>query len=67
VEYYDHKGALARRLTSGAVEKIKGYWVAREREMHDLAAGHRSRMVLTNIRFDSGLSDEIFTTRYLER
>lgn len=67
VEYYDRKGALARRLTGGAVEKIDGYWLAREREMHDLGTGHRSRMVLTNLRFDSGLSDELFTTRYLER
>ena len=67
VEYYDRKGALARRLSSGTVEKIKGYWVAREREMHDLASNHRTRMVLNNIRFDSGLSDELFTTRYLER
>jgi outer membrane lipoprotein-sorting protein len=67
LEYYDRKGTLARRMTSAAVEKIKGYWVAREREMHDLAADHRSRMVLTNIRFDSGLADELFTTRYLER
>jgi outer membrane lipoprotein-sorting protein len=67
VEYYDRKGTLARRLTSGAVEKIKGYWVAREREMHDLLTDHRSRMVLTNLRFDSGLSDQLFTTRYLER
>ncbi len=67
MEYYDRKGALARRMTSAAVEKIKGYWVAKEREMHDLASDHRSRMVLTNIRFDTGLSDELFTTRYLER
>jgi outer membrane lipoprotein-sorting protein len=67
VEYYDRKGALARRLTSGAVEKIKSYWVAREREMHDILADHRSRMVLTNIRYDTGLPDELFTTRYLER
>jgi outer membrane lipoprotein-sorting protein len=67
VEYYDRKATLARLLTSSAVEKIKSYWVAREREMHDLASNHRTRMVLTNIRFDSGLSDELFTTRYLER
>jgi len=67
VEYYDRKGLLARRLTSSTVEKIKGYWVAREREMHDLSTDHRTRMVLTNLRFDSGLSDELFTTRYLER
>jgi outer membrane lipoprotein-sorting protein len=67
VEYYDRKGLLARRLTSSTVEKIKGYWVAREREMHDLTANHRTRMVLTDVRFDTALADELFTTRYLER
>jgi hypothetical protein len=65
VEYYDRQNQ--RRLTSSGVERIKGYWVALEREMHDLSSNHRTRMVLTNLRFDSGLGDELFTTRYLER
>ena len=56
-----------RRLTSERLEQIGGYWVAREREMHDIAKNHRSRMIIDKAVFDSGLSDEIFTTRYLER
>jgi outer membrane lipoprotein-sorting protein len=67
VEYYDAKGALVRRLTSERLEQIGRYWVAREREMHDIAKNHRSRMIIDKAVFDSGISDEIFTTRYLER
>jgi len=67
VEYYDAKGKLQRRLTSERLEQIGGYWVAREREMHDVAKDHRSRMIVDTVVFDSGLSDDLFTTRYLER
>jgi outer membrane lipoprotein-sorting protein len=67
IEYYDGKGRLERRLTSGRLEQIGGYWVAREREMTDVVKNHRSLMIVDKAVFDSGLSDEIFTTRYLER
>jgi outer membrane lipoprotein-sorting protein len=67
VEYCDAKGAVERRLTSARIEQIGRYWVAREREMHDIAKNHRTRMIIDKAVFDSGLSDEIFTTRYLER
>jgi outer membrane lipoprotein-sorting protein len=67
LEYYNAKGALVRRLTCGRIERIGGYWVAREREMTDVAKNHRSLMIIDAAVFDSGLSDEIFTTRYLER
>jgi outer membrane lipoprotein-sorting protein len=67
IEYYDAKGALARRMTSDRIEKIGQYWVAREREMLNVATGHRTRMIITNVKFDSGIADEVFTTRYLER
>jgi outer membrane lipoprotein-sorting protein len=67
IEYYGAKGTLERRLSSERLEQIGGYWVAREREMQDIAKNHRSRMIIDKVVFDSGLSDEIFTTRYLER
>ena len=67
IEYYDAKGALARRMTSERIEQIGRYWVAREREMNDVAKNHRTRMIIGKAIYDSGLSDEIFTTRYLER
>jgi outer membrane lipoprotein-sorting protein len=67
IEYYDAKGALARRLTMGRIEQIGRYWITREREMNDLAKNHRTIMTIDKATYDSGLSDEIFTTRFLER
>jgi outer membrane lipoprotein-sorting protein len=67
VEFYDAKGVLSRRMRSERVEKVGRYWVAREREMENIARGHKSRMIVTSLKFDSGLSDELFTTRALER
>ena len=67
IEYYDAKGALARRMTSDNIEKIGKYWVVREREMLNMATGHKTRMVITKAKFDSGIANEVFTTRYLER
>ncbi len=67
VEYYNKKGTLTRKMVSEGIEKIDGYWVAREREMIDLIKNHRTKMVMNNIKFDSGLTDEIFSKRYFTR
>jgi outer membrane lipoprotein-sorting protein len=66
-EFYDQSGRLYKRLTGSRIEKIDGYWIAREQEMVDLSSDHRTRMILRDIRFDSGLSQDIFTERYLGR
>jgi len=67
VEFYNKKDAPVRRLSSSGLEKIGAYWIAKEREMTDLLSGHRSRMVLSSVRFDTNLGDDLFSTRYLER
>jgi outer membrane lipoprotein-sorting protein len=66
-EFYDRRNTLCKRLTSTRIEKIDGYWTAREHEMHDLASGHRTLMVISEIRFDTGLEDALFSQRTLER
>lgn len=67
VEYYDKQGGLYKKMTSQNLDEIGPYWVARIREMHDVVNNHRTKMELNQIRFDSGLSESIFTKRYLER
>ncbi|HUV08649.1 MAG TPA: outer membrane lipoprotein-sorting protein, partial [Spirochaetia bacterium] len=62
-EMYDKKGKLYKKLLSAGIEKIDGYWVVKERQMIDLTNGHSTKMVMQDIRFDSGLSDELFTQR----
>lgn len=66
-EFYNKGNVLCKRLTSRRIELIDGYWTAREHEMHDLITGHRTLMVMSNIHFDTGLEDALFSQRTLER
>jgi outer membrane lipoprotein-sorting protein len=64
-EYYDKSGKLTKTMTRDQIEKVNGYLTARETEMRDLGSDHTTRMVVTNIRYDTGIPDERFTERYL--
>jgi outer membrane lipoprotein-sorting protein len=64
-EYYDKGGKLTKTMTRDNIEKVNGYLTARVSEMRDLASGHTTRMVITNIHYDTGIPDERFTERYL--
>jgi outer membrane lipoprotein-sorting protein len=64
-EYYDKSGKLTKIMTRDKIDKVNGYLTARETEMRDLGSGHATRMVITNIRFDTGIPDDRFTERFL--
>lgn len=67
IEYYDKGNSLSKVMTRGKVEKIEGYWIAKETEMSDLKTGQKTRMILQQIQFDQNLPDNLFTERYLKR
>jgi outer membrane lipoprotein-sorting protein len=66
-EYYDKGGKLSKIMTRDKIDKVNGYLAARETEMRDLGSGHTTRMLITNIRFDTGIPDERFTERFLSQ
>jgi hypothetical protein len=49
------------------IEKVGEYWISKETEMEDLKANHKTKMIIVDAKYDSGLADEIFTERYLSR
>jgi outer membrane lipoprotein-sorting protein len=67
IEYYDQAGTLIKVMTRKNIEKVDSYWVSKELEMQDLRTGNRSTMILEDVKFDKGLSDDMFTERYLSR
>jgi len=67
IEFFDKANRPRKVMTQDKLEQINGYWIAREAEMKDLQAGTSSKMFFTEVKFDSGLSDDIFTERYLSR
>jgi len=67
IEYYDKKGQLWKVLERRDIVKIGNYWTAKEMEMKDLKENHSTVIIQESIEFDTGLSDKIFTPRYLRR
>jgi outer membrane lipoprotein-sorting protein len=67
VEMYDRGGKLYKVMTRSGIEKVNGYWVSKESEMKNVKAGKSSKMIMQDIKFNSGLSDSIFTKQYLSR
>lgn len=67
IEYYDRGDNLWKIMERRNVTQIEGYWTSSEIEMHDLKIEHRTVMTLSKITFDTDLSDNMFTQRFLQR
>lgn len=59
MKYYNVQGRMFKEATY-TYEKIGKYWNAAEVVMKDLEKNHITKIRLTNIKFDQGLSDDIF-------
>ncbi len=64
-EYYDAKGAVIRRIEALDVQEIDGHWTVVQSRATDLVRGGNTLMDFSNIRYDVGLTDDIFTERFL--
>ena len=67
IEYYDKSGKLLKVMERRTIEEVGDYWVSKEFEIHNLEENHRTKAVLEEVKFDTGLEDNLFTERYLKR
>lgn len=67
IEYYNKSGNLWKTLTFDKIEKLGKYQIAKQMEMKDLEKSHSTKMIINEIKLDSGLTDDIFTSRNLQR
>lgn len=67
IEHYDKGNKLCKLMTRSKIEETGGYWFARESEMSDLRNGQKTKMIIQDVRFDQGLTDDLFTERHLDR
>jgi outer membrane lipoprotein-sorting protein len=67
VEYYDLGGRKCKELENKSVEKINGYWIARDMLMTDLLKSHSTRMLSDQIIVDSNIPDDEFSIRKLKQ
>lgn len=67
LELEDKKGRLAKTLFTSDLRPIGQIPTAYALEMRDERAGSRTRVVFTEIRYDTGIPEDEFTQRRLER
>ena len=66
MEYYD-RGNTKIKLAKYTFKKVGNYWNATEIEMTNLKKNHTTRMQMSNVKYDTGLSDDEFTVRKLKQ
>lgn len=67
VDYFDKAGKLIKRFQADGATDAAGKWRWSKSSMSDLRIGHRTDIVYSDRKIDSGVSSRTFTVRYLER
>jgi outer membrane lipoprotein-sorting protein len=65
IEYYDRGGKKIKEAVY-TFKKIGKYWNAEVIEMTDLRKNHKTRLKMSEVKYDTGLSDDEFTVRKLK-
>ena len=66
MKFYNTQGRMFKEADY-TYEKIGKYWNAAEVIMKDLEKNHSTKIKLTNIKFDQGLSDDIFKVENMKQ
>ena len=66
-EFFDAKGDKVKVWTIDKVERIDGNWTLTGQEMTNLKDNSRSRLDISNIKYNAELPDVMFTPKYLLR
>jgi outer membrane lipoprotein-sorting protein len=66
MKYYNAQGRMFKEATY-TYEKVGKYWNASEVVMKDLEKNHSTIVRMKNVKFDQGLSDDIFTVEKLKK
>jgi outer membrane lipoprotein-sorting protein len=67
VEMYDRDGQKVRRMQATQIEKVSGIWVAKRFEMSSLLENTKTTLIFEEIRFNTGLKEDLFTQQALEK
>lgn len=67
VEYFDKGNKLVKKLSSSNIKKIGKYLLAHQTIFEDLRTNTKTKMEISNVKFDTNLSEDSFTERFLTR
>jgi len=66
-EYHDRDGKLYRRVEALKIETIAGHPTVMVSQVSDLVSGSKTVNSFTDVRYDIGLDERIFSERFLRR
>jgi outer membrane lipoprotein-sorting protein len=66
-EYYNKEGKLYRRVEATKVETIQGFPTVTESKVSDLDDGSNTVNTFSNVQYNIGLNERLFTERFLRR
>jgi len=66
-EYYDKQGKLYRRVEATKVEMVEGHPTVMESVVYNLNDGGNTVNIFSNVDYDIGLEETIFSERFLRR
>ena len=66
-EQYDRHQRLRKRMRSLKIESMQGIWSVSEREMANVLEQHRTVLVFTATRYNTGIKPDLFREQALER
>lgn len=66
-EFYDAEGKLLKTLSVNEYAEINSYWTVTHTEMHTIAKNHTTIMKLADIKYDTGIADDLFSERTMQR
>jgi hypothetical protein len=65
-EYYDDKGELERIFTSEKLDTVDGFVTPTLRKMENVQKEQYTMVEFSNIDYNTGVQEDIFTERYLK-
>ncbi len=66
-EQYDRHERLRKRMRTLKIESVQGIWTVTEREMANVLEQHRTSLVFTATRYNTGIKPDLFREQALER
>ncbi len=66
-EYYDRQGKMYRRVEALEVKDVEGIPTVMKSKVEDIASGGNTVMTFRDVKYNRGISEKIFTERYLRK
>lgn len=66
-QFYDLRGKLLKTIHTKQIKQVQGIWTAHLLEVDNHKTKHHTRFTFSDVQYDNGVSDNLFTERALRR